>query len=112
MIYFLENYQLDFWFPPDARRIQADEHFQVRVSAKDKYLVIRDLLDTNMMFRILHNNLDQMVAESIHKVSKDIPGIFMHKSCIRNNVMICKVEADFFGFKVRLKSSINVSKHA
>ena len=68
----LENYQLDFWFPPDARRIQADEHFQVRVSAKDKYLVIRDLLDTNMMFRILHNNLDQMVAESIHKVSKNI----------------------------------------
>ena len=67
-----ESYQLDFWFPPDARRIQADEHFQVRVSAKDKYLVIRDLLDTNMMFRILHNNLDQMVAESIHKVSKDI----------------------------------------
>ena len=48
------------------------KHFKVRVSAKDKYLVIRDLLDTNMMFRILHNNLDQMVAESIHKVSKDI----------------------------------------
>ena len=48
------------------------KHFKVRVSAKDKYLVIRDLLDTNMMFGTLHNHLDQMVAESIHKVSKDI----------------------------------------
>jgi len=67
-----ERYQLDFWFPPDARRIQANEHFQVRVVAEEKYDIIRELLDTNMVFRILHNNLDQMVAESIHKTQVDV----------------------------------------
>ena len=41
---------------------------KVRVVAEEKYDIIRELLDTNMVFRILHNNLDQMVAESIHKV--------------------------------------------
>ena len=30
----LERYQLDFWFPPDARRIQANEHFQGRIFAR------------------------------------------------------------------------------
>lgn len=42
---------------------------KVRVVAEEKYDIIRELLDTNMVFRILHNNLDQMVAESIHKVT-------------------------------------------
>jgi len=67
-----ERYQLDFWFPPDARRIQANEHFQVRVVAEEKYDIIRELLDSNMAFRILHNNLDEMVAESIHKTQVDV----------------------------------------
>lgn len=42
--------------------------YKVRVVAEEKYDIIRELLDSNMAFRILHNNLDEMVAESIHKV--------------------------------------------
>ena len=40
----------------------------VRITAAEKYMFIKELLDSNMMFRILHNNLDQMVADSVHKV--------------------------------------------
>ena len=25
---FLDKFELDFWFPPDARAIQPNEHFQ------------------------------------------------------------------------------------
>ena len=48
---------------------RCEKRAKVRVVAEEKYDIIRELLDTNMVFRILHNNLDEMVAESIHKVS-------------------------------------------
>ena len=48
---------------------RCEKRVKVRVVAEEKYDIIRELLDTNMVFRILHNNLDEMVAESIHKVS-------------------------------------------
>lgn len=91
-----EKHFLDFWYPDSLARIKLNDSFQARVTKEDKHDVLREIHMSGMNYRIMHSNLDQMIADSAAE-SASSERVIMN-SQLFNHFETSKTQYDYYKY--------------